>query len=164
MPSETSIRHWRIGTSHSEHARPSDAVKEFTIAIELSPLWALPYFWRAGEYEELRMLAQAESDWTQFIELCDTGNNILLAEAYAGRGYARKLLGILPGAIEDYTREIEINPQSAIGYLDRSLVHDALGNDDSATADYEAARKLDSSVVNLAKGRPGRRTSPKNAT
>jgi len=163
MPSKTSIDHWRTGTELSDQARQRDAIREFTIAIELNPEWPLPYFWRAGEYEDLQMYSQAETDFSRFIELCDSGNAELRAEAHAGRGYVRKRQGNLTGALDDYTQELAINPRSPIGYLDRSLIHNAMGNDVSANADYEAAIKLDSSVVDLANGKPRRRTPPKDA-
>ena len=108
------------------------------------------------------MYSLAEADYTRAIEFFDAGDTDLLAEAYAGRGYSRKRQGNLMGALDDYTQELALNPTSAIGYLDRSLIHDAIGNDDSAIADYESARRLDPSVLDLAKGQPRRRAQPKD--
>ena len=50
-PSKSSVLHWQTGMELSDHARPRDVIDEFTTAIELSPHWPLPYFWRAGVYD-----------------------------------------------------------------------------------------------------------------
>jgi len=106
------------------------------------------------EWAELQQHHQAEFDFGTFIDLYADEPDVLLAEAFAGRAYALKRQGHFHQAIDDYTREIGLNPNSAIGYLDRSLCYDELGDFASSRADYERAIELDPDVAELAKGRP----------
>ncbi len=156
-PSRQSVEHWERGKTLSESGQVRKAIEEFSKATERDPDWTLPYFWRAGQYEELADFRLAITDYTTFIEL-DTGSVALMAEAYAGRAYSYKSQGDYQNAIQDYSAELELNPQSALGYLDRSLVHDPQGNEEAAYADYEKAIQLDPTVASLAKGRPIRRS------
>lgn len=153
-PVETSEIHWKKGVQFANQELPHKAISEFSLAIALAPEWILPYFERASEYEILREYENAEADFTKCILLGRERSNELLAESYAGRAYARKQRHNLSGALEDYTTELQLNPMSAMGYLDRSLVNDELGNDELAVADYKKAIELDPSIVTLCKGRP----------
>lgn len=146
------IEYFERGIEQSERCNHEAAIDLFTQAIKCKPSWALPYFWRAGEYEELKQYNLAIADFTIYIDQAGSDSEDLLAEAYAGRAYNLKLQGEYQRAIDDYTTELELNPNSAICYLDRSLVFDAIGNFKAANADYQKAVQLDPTIVDLVKG------------
>ena len=59
------------------------------------------------------------------------------------RGAARLAKRDLEGALADYNRAIELNPASAIGHFNRSLVWRERGDLARARADYDRAVALD---------------------
>ena len=64
------------------------------------------------------------------------------AIAYSNRGAARSAQGDNEGAIADYTRAIEINPQLANAYANRGVVRNALGDKAGAIVDFQRAAEL----------------------
>jgi len=63
-------------------------------------------------------------------------------EAYANRGYARRLKGDLDGAIADYTKAIELNPKLAPPHNHRGVAYTLKGEYGPAIADYTEALAL----------------------
>jgi len=66
-----------------------------------------------------------------------------LSWAYSLRGHARFHQGDLGGAISDYDRALEINPQDAIAYCNRGLARGAKGDHDGAIEDFGHALEID---------------------
>ncbi|GAB4573120.1 MAG: hypothetical protein Kow0077_14530 [Anaerolineae bacterium] len=66
-------------------------------------------------------------------------NEELKAEDYFNRGYDRQEIGDLRGAIEAYTRAIELNPNYAEAYNNRGNARDDSGDPHGAIADYTEA-------------------------
>jgi tetratricopeptide (TPR) repeat protein len=64
------------------------------------------------------------------------------ARDYCNRGVARQKKGDLDGALADYNRAIELNPQDATPYNNRGLVKATKGDLDGALADYDRAVQL----------------------
>lgn len=62
-----------------------------------------------------------------------------LAEAYLGRGLAKRRLGDNQGAIDDYTRVIQLQPNNALAYHNRGVVRAVLGQHQQALTDYTQA-------------------------
>lgn len=54
--------------------------------------------------------------------------------------------GDLNGAISDFTKAIELNPQSANAHANRGLILLLRGRDADAQKDFDAALKMDSTL------------------
>jgi len=65
-----------------------------------------------------------------------------LAWTYHKRGIAKRLLGDIDGAIEDYTKAIQLAPKSAGSYFNRGNAKSLKGNLDAAIKDYTRAIAL----------------------
>ena len=61
--------------------------------------------------------------------------------AYSNRGVSRAAIADYQGAIADYTKAIELKPNSTNAYLNRASLRAKLGDNKGANADY---KKLDS--------------------
>lgn len=64
------------------------------------------------------------------------------AEAYFYKGYAKYNLGDHYGAIQDYNKAIEINPDVAEAYLNRGSAKYNLGDKKGACLDWSKAGEL----------------------
>jgi tetratricopeptide (TPR) repeat protein len=69
------------------------------------------------------------------------------AEDYFNRGTARYGKGDLDGAIADFTKAIELNPQDAAAYFNRGSVRDEKGDHDGAITDYNKAIEFNPQVA-----------------
>ena len=68
------------------------------------------------------------------------------ANDYLSRGAARVEKGDVDGAIADFTKAIEINPQFAQAYGNRGLARLAQANDAEARQDFDKCFSLDSTL------------------
>ena len=62
--------------------------------------------------------------------------------AYCRRGLNRSEMGDKTGAIEDYTRAIEIEPNNAYAYNNRGFTRYSLGDKHGAIQDYMKAIRI----------------------
>ncbi len=115
----------------------TDAVKTFSMAIELNPQYAMAYYNRGVVYHNIGNDQQAIKDFNKAIELLP-----LVAEAYNNRGIAYGKLGNYQQAIKDFNKAIELNPQFAEAYQYRGLVYSNLGNNQQAVKDCNKAIEL----------------------
>jgi tetratricopeptide (TPR) repeat protein/predicted nucleic acid-binding Zn-ribbon protein len=65
------------------------------------------------------------------------------ADSYRKRGFERLNVRDYQGAIEDYTRALELDPNSAIACNDRGVAFSSLGDQPAAIADYTKALQLE---------------------
>jgi tetratricopeptide (TPR) repeat protein len=65
------------------------------------------------------------------------------ADSYRKRGFERLNVRDYQGAVEDYTRALELDPNSAIACNDRGVAFSSLGDQPAAIADYTKALQLD---------------------
>ena len=63
-------------------------------------------------------------------------------QAFAYRGAARSSVGEHARAVADFGRALRLDPNLAVAYFERALVHHARGAFDSAVADYDRALAL----------------------
>jgi tetratricopeptide (TPR) repeat protein len=110
--------------TRSEHAEPYLLRARNRLDIN-SKLWRQiePYFDRVPEFEG--------------------GSAPDTAEAYFIRGDGRRGKGNRKGAIEDFDRAIQIDPEYAAAYNSRGISRDAGGDLDGAIADYDRAIEID---------------------
>jgi tetratricopeptide (TPR) repeat protein len=62
--------------------------------------------------------------------------------AFAARGYAKSEQGDYAGAIKDYSKAIEINPEYGAAYAGRGLVKIFLGQNNDGWSDLSKASEL----------------------
>ena len=63
-----------------------------------------------------------------------------------GRAYDAHIAGRYQEAIDQYTRVIELSPQNAWAFLNRSQAYQSLGDREKAEIDFAAARKIDPTI------------------
>jgi tetratricopeptide (TPR) repeat protein len=115
----------------------TDAVKAFSMVIELNPQYAGAYNNKGIAYAKLGNYQQAIKDYNKAIEL-----NPQDAKAYNNRGVAYDNLGNYQQAIKDYNKAIELNPQNAEPYINRGGAYGILGNYQQAVKNYNKAIEL----------------------
>lgn len=118
----------------------SQAIAEFTRAIELDGEYARAWHNRGFAHLQQEKFEQAIEDYTRAIEL-DPGVHL----SYSDRGTAWFELGEYERAIEDYTRAIELAPDEAVIHFNRGSVYEEQQRFDKAIEDYLRATKLDDS-------------------
>ncbi len=86
-------------------------------------------------------------DYKDAITFCSSAiaENPRNVVAYHDRGYAKLLQNDISGALDDYSKKIEIRRDDALAYYDRGNVYYISQNYDSALNDYDRAIQLDSS-------------------
>jgi tetratricopeptide (TPR) repeat protein len=78
----------------------------------------------------------------------ETSTNLQTAEEYFYSAYKKTTLKDYYGAIADYTKAIELNPNKAQIYNNRGLAKDKLKDYNGAIADYSKAIELDPNYTN----------------
>ena len=96
--------------------------------------------------DETEKLVQEEK-WDAIIAKCNEiialpPDSSIEAMAYTYRGIAKDEMGDYEGAIADYDRAIEINPQYARAYSNRGITKDNMGGHKGAIADYDRAIEI----------------------
>lgn len=85
------------------------------------------------------------------IERCDKALALesKCSEAYSLRGWARRLTGDPVGALSDYERVIQLDPNNVQGYLDRASVNIDQDQHQQAFKDLDTALKLNPKCANV---------------
>ena len=77
-----------------------------------------------------------------------TGCTNPLETQYLNQGVEKHKAGNYQGAIDDWSKAIEINPQNAIAYNNRGSAKDDLGDHQGAITDYTKAIGIDPQNAN----------------
>ena len=77
-----------------------------------------------------------------------TGCTNPLETQYLNQGVEKQKAGNYQGAIDDWSKVIEINPQNAIAYNNRGSAKDDLGDHQGAITDYTKAIGIDPQNAN----------------
>lgn len=85
----------------------------------------------------------------EIIRLCNDGLKINPNSAYLlyFRGYAKRNLGDLKGAMEDLNKCLKINPKYADAYVERGYTKQKMGDTKGAEEDYKKAREINPFVI-----------------
>jgi tetratricopeptide (TPR) repeat protein len=125
----------------------TEALRSFDAALALQKDHSLGQRLRA---ETLFRLGRFEDVIKAFDRYLETGNP--LESIYRGRGLARAELGQYPGAIEDFTKALELRPTSAVQAY-RGWTHLVVDAPKLALRDFELAIELDSKNGDAYNGR-----------
>jgi Flp pilus assembly protein TadD len=126
------------GLAYFQQGNFTQAISDFTKAIEIDPNYAKTYNNRGAVYGRQGKLPQAISDYTKAIEIDPN-----YADAYNNRGAIYSQQGSLPQAISDYTKAIEIDPDYADAYNNRGNAYCDKGSLPQAILDFTKAIEID---------------------
>lgn len=131
---------WHIGQgdAHAARAQHSQALIDYTCAIEAAPDSAIAYSRRAFAHTALGDDDAAMADFEQSLALDET-----LIETYINRGTLYARLGNFGLAIGDFTLALALDPQAVTALNNRAVIHAIEGNFDLALADLEQAVTID---------------------
>lgn len=135
---------FKKGVAAGKSKNWSDALEDFTHAIELNPRYASAYNNRGVAYKNLGNRRQAMADFAKAIDLYTNAieRKPRNAFAYNDRGVAYCRSGDFREGISDFTKAIELNPRYALAYNNRSFADYRSGNHEQAMADCSQAIKL----------------------
>lgn len=146
----------------------SEAIACFTKAINENdnPYYRQPYWLRGDAF---RAQGNYEAAIADYMKVINDGNKVIdkyppgapndfvnprsgMGFAYRGLGYMRVEQNELHGAIDYFTKAIEVDP-NCVAYKDRGEVYQQLGDEEKAKADFAKAQKLITDYENSAKRR-----------
>ena len=136
---QTAKEYYNRGLAHDKQGNLTQAIADYTKAIETNPSVMSYYSWRGTAYEKQGNFTQAISDYTKAIELDikSKDNNWYYFTRqlfYTRRGDIYYEAGNLPQAISDYTKAIELAPGDFL-YLKRAKFYYEAKEYDKAWAD-----------------------------
>jgi tetratricopeptide (TPR) repeat protein len=166
--SQTAVKLFLSGRAKADLKDYRGAIADYDKALEFSPEYINPYFFRGIAKEVLKEYRGAIADYSKIIEMDLNGyqpseddqkflleDNIgtilycskyiypLKAIAYLKRARAKADIKDYRGAMEDYNKLIEIM-SGGTGYLNRALAKADLKDYRGAIADYDKAIEIDS--------------------
>jgi tetratricopeptide (TPR) repeat protein len=143
------------GNARGRQGDLQGAIADYDQVARLTPNDPAPYFMRGLARLDLRDARGALDDLNQALRLLDApgatpGGRAIAPDAapdyrvlgHLGRAGARFLLGDDPGAIEDYTRVLQLDPNHAEAYALRGSVRALCGDQDGARDDLRRASEL----------------------
>lgn len=131
--SPAALKHFQRGLACYRRGDFMAAIEEFSRAIQINS--NLP---ARGDKDNRSLLTQREAVSDGDLEpilIADSFN----ARAYHNRGVARRAIGDLDGAIDDFTRSIRMAPDMAQVYINRGNAYQLKGEFGLAIADYNRA-------------------------
>lgn len=150
-----SYLYYSRGNSKYSQKEYEAAIKDFTKAIELNPIDIASYYFRGYSKQDFNDQSGAIEDFTKAIELVESeissddlsflvlkrhfkeSNNL-----YFSRGLSKYLLRDDIGAISDFTKAIEINPNDALPYEYRARARGRLKDFERSMKDISKAIEL----------------------
>lgn len=120
----------------SEH-QFSEAIEDFTAAIEENSSDAYSYHQRGVCYLNLRQFELSLSDMNTSIELDNQ-----YAYFYACRGFLKTKMKDMKGAVADYEKSLELDPQNDITYNNMGLVLESMGQMNKARRYFKSGDRL----------------------
>lgn len=134
--------YFHSGVKAGQRGQYSEAIDDYTKAIELKPNYVEAYIFRGYTYSLQGKCDRGIKDLTKAIELKSD-----YAEAYYFRGLTYISQGKLGQAIQDFTRAIKIKPTLADAYYPRGLAWLYLQKWQEARSDLTAAKDMEFDIV-----------------
>ncbi len=129
---------WSEGYDLIQRQEYDNAIDVLDKSIELSPRFALSYYYRGYAYLRKGDFNRAILDFEKSISLDPN-----LSDAYAGLALADVKLRDYKRAIEAATKAIMLNPQDSVSYYNRGVAYSNLKEYEEAYRDFDAAVSLD---------------------
>jgi eukaryotic-like serine/threonine-protein kinase len=129
-------------------ARYRESIAACDAAGELGDDDSVPQEIRARALLALGRYQQAETSFTRFL----TAGGAQTSDVFRGRGLSRMKLGNFPGAVEDYTRALELAPDADV-YQHRGWAHFFSDAWKLALRDFSKAIEFDSGALDAYVGR-----------
>jgi tetratricopeptide (TPR) repeat protein len=120
-----------------EDGQLQEAIKLYTKALEENPKDCNILSDRAVAYLHTEEREQCLNDFNAAVELQPN-----YGFRYASRAFARRKFGDLDGAIEDYEKAVELDPEDAIGHNNLGLLLEAKGYQSQADERFKRADSL----------------------
>lgn len=133
-----STEHFNTGETYYQNGDYTNALAEFTRAIELDPNYVAAYHHRSIVYANLEEYDLALDDIEKAI-LLSPDNSLL----YHTRGLLYSDIGDFEQALASQNIAISIAPQFADAYLERGAAYGNLGDHKNAFADFNKAIEID---------------------
>lgn len=130
----------QAGKAHMQWGDFNGALSDFTKAIEFDPQYPMFYLDRAGLYFKPDRLEEANLDLDQFIILSDPN----APWAYFQRAEVRFEWGDIEGAIADYEKAIELEPENPEAYFERAKLFIKIDDWERALVELEKFIELNS--------------------
>ncbi|MBM3253421.1 MAG: tetratricopeptide repeat protein, partial [Candidatus Omnitrophica bacterium] len=130
------------GTTYMKEGKVSEAIMEFTKAIQMNPSSLKGYFARGIAHGTNGNFGEALSDFNKVIEI-----NPKFVPAYIVRGNLYDNNGNYEQAISDYNKAIEIDPKFASAYFERGLAYLNKNKYDLAVSDFNKVIEIDPNDV-----------------
>lgn len=130
--------HFDRGQLHMRMNDKKSALADYKKVVELSPK-NVQLTWDIGRVSyEIEEYADALTYYSRAMEQIEEPE----AQLFLIRGEVFEKLKHYAGAIEDYTRVIEMNPKSAAAYYSRGQAKARSGDNDAACVDWKVASQL----------------------
>ena len=139
----TAFQYFEIGLQKQNDKKYSEAIENYSKAIELDSNFAYAYINRGVAYKLLGYLDKAIEDFSKAIELEPKD-----ADTYYNRGLIYKIQDKLDLAIADYDKAIELNPKFAEAYNNRGIIYYDQKILDKAIEDFSKAIELNPNQAN----------------
>jgi tetratricopeptide (TPR) repeat protein len=137
-------RAWHnLGTALADDGRDAEAVKDFTRAVELDPLYVSAYAHRGISYSALGKYPEAIADYEKALEL-DPNNS----KAKIGLGVVAEKSGDAQLARQRFLEAVEKDPGSAIAWSNLGSTYDRAGDYARAAECFDKAVALDPKFAN----------------
>ena len=130
-------KHHQEGLLKAKERDFQSAVELYNLAIEIQPDNADVYSDRGVAYYHLKKLNLSLMDMDKALELDSTN-----PYRYASRAYIKDACGDTEGAIADYKRTIELDPEDAIAFNNLGLLEEKLGRQNAAKVNFKKADEL----------------------
>jgi len=138
----TAEEYFNLGFNNVKQGNLSQAILEFTKAIEMNPGYADAYNNRGVAYAKQGNFNQAAADYNKAIEI-----NPNDANAYLNRGRVYDIQDNILQAVSFYTKAIEINPNYAEAYYSRGRAYYMEKEYDKAWMDVHRVEELGETVT-----------------
>jgi tetratricopeptide (TPR) repeat protein len=131
------ISHNNRGTTYNDSWTFDEAIKDFSVIIDLNPFYGLAWYNRGLAHQRAKMYDEAIRDYSEAIRIDGR-----YEDAYNNRGNCYYEQEQYEQAIEDYNRILEFNPSSENALFNRGLSYKYLGYVVLATRDFVKASQL----------------------